>query len=538
MKTLTQALKTHIRGAVTTLATLIEIARQDGNVYYFTDHDMPIFVDDVWFLPYHTFKRTSIPTSLELEVDGLELTAILSDSQISRADVAGGLFNFANVLVYVVNWADPSMGKMILRKGWIGEIVTNEDGTIQAEVRGLTQVLTYKIGDPYTPECRADLGDILCGIAIVPPLWAPLEDYTVGQIVKGKVAAAQFYLNLPFVNESFEEDVSGTVQLAPTGWTAYGDVNFRWSSDAGNGNMPHAKDGNQFLRSRWDGQDCTDGGLYQVVNLITAGVTADQLDAGTCRISASCWFGNQTKQGACRIRVSCYDASNNLIGGLWDSGFHTYAQNTWVLNSKNDMLVPAGTRNLRVDLNAKKQANHDTGACFDGVSIALNLANGTFNNADQYGNVNFECIVAGTSGSTSPAFSNLLGSTVVDGGVTWKAVRSFQDTDVVHIPGAGNRTFTPNSLPEAAGWYDGGLLTWETGQNAGVSQEVKTWDGTIITLFERPFWPMAENDRYVIHPGCDKLRTTCGDKFSNILNFRGEPDVPGQDAYYQTANSS
>lgn len=538
MKSLSTALKAHIQGEVTTIATLIEITRMDGNVYYFTDHDMPILVDGVTFLPYHTFKRTSVPTSLELEVDGLELTAILNDAQISRADVAGGLFNFAKVLVYLVNWSDPSMGKMILRKGWIGEITTNEDNTIQAEIRGLTQVLTYKIGDPYTPECRADLGDILCGVAIVPPDWAPRQNYTLGQVVRGKVSAALYFINLPFVNESFEEDVSGTVMLAPTGWTAYGDPHFRWSSDSSNGNMPPAKDGAQFLRSRWDGQNGTDGGLYQVLNLLTSGVTADQIDAGNLRISASVWFANQTPQGACRMRVSCYDASNNLIAGLWDSGFHTYANNTWVRNSKNDMVVPAGTRNIRVDLNAKKQKNHDTGACFDGVNIALNMPNGTFNNADQYGNVNFQCTVAGASGATSPAFSNLLGSTVTDGGVTWTAIHSFQDVDIVHIPAADNRSFKPNSLPQAAGWYDGGLLTWETGKNAGASQEVKTWDGTNITLFQRPFYPMAENDRYVIHPGCDKLRTTCSEKFGNILNFRGEPDVPGQDAYYSTPNAS
>jgi hypothetical protein len=235
--------------------------------------------------------------------------------------------------------------------------------------------------------------------------------------------------------------------------------------------------------------------------------------------------------------VSCYDENGNLLVGLWDSGFHTYAQNTWVLNSKNDMLVPTGTRVLRVDLNAQKQSSHDGDACFDGVEIALNLANGTFNNADQFGNVNFACTTPGTTGATEPAFSNLLGGTITDGTVVWTCVHSFEDSDVVHIPASNNLSFTPNSLPEAAGWYDGGLLTWETGLNAGVSQEVKTWDGTSINLFTRPFYPMAENDRYVIHPGCDKTRATCVSKFANVLNFQGEPDVPGQDAYYSTANS-
>ena len=30
--------------------------------------------------------------------------------------------------------------------------------------------------------------------------------------------------------------------------------------------------------------------------------------------------------------------------------------------------------------------------------------------------------------------------------------------------------------------------------------------------------------------GCDKRLATCIDRFANVLNFRGEPYVPGQDA--------
>jgi len=37
-------------------------------------------------------------------------------------------------------------------------------------------------------------------------------------------------------------------------------------------------------------------------------------------------------------------------------------------------------------------------------------------------------------------------------------------------------------------------------------------------------------DAYSLIPGCDKLLTTCRDKFSNVDNFRGEPHLPGMDA--------
>ena len=37
-------------------------------------------------------------------------------------------------------------------------------------------------------------------------------------------------------------------------------------------------------------------------------------------------------------------------------------------------------------------------------------------------------------------------------------------------------------------------------------------------------------DAFRVHPGCDKRLDTCIDRFANVLNFRGEPYVPGQDA--------
>ncbi len=37
--------------------------------------------------------------------------------------------------------------------------------------------------------------------------------------------------------------------------------------------------------------------------------------------------------------------------------------------------------------------------------------------------------------------------------------------------------------------------------------------------------------------GCDKTRETCQSKFTNIINFRGEPDVPGVDKLLTTAGT-
>ena len=81
------------------------------------------------------------------------------------------------------------------------------------------------------------------------------------------------------------------------------------------------------------------------------------------------------------------------------------------------------------------------------------------------------------------------------------------------------------------GWFAGGVLTFETGANAGASMEVKGWtrDPGRIELYLPLGYPIEPGDVFRIHPGCDKRLDTCLDRFANVLNFRGEPYIPGQD---------
>ena len=41
--------------------------------------------------------------------------------------------------------------------------------------------------------------------------------------------------------------------------------------------------------------------------------------------------------------------------------------------------------------------------------------------------------------------------------------------------------------------------------------------------------PPAPGDLVEIVQGCDKMLATCGGRFGNVLNFRGEPHLPGID---------
>jgi uncharacterized phage protein (TIGR02218 family) len=91
-----------------------------------------------------------------------------------------------------------------------------------------------------------------------------------------------------------------------------------------------------------------------------------------------------------------------------------------------------------------------------------------------------------------------------------------------------------------AGWFTSGTLTWTSGANAGRVTEVLAHglDGSIatLTLLEAPVLQIAEGDGFIARAGCDKRIATCSAKFANVANFRGFPNIPGQDAVLRYAS--
>jgi uncharacterized phage protein (TIGR02218 family) len=88
----------------------------------------------------------------------------------------------------------------------------------------------------------------------------------------------------------------------------------------------------------------------------------------------------------------------------------------------------------------------------------------------------------------------------------------------------------------AAGWFTHGVVTWTAGANEGRSERVEEHrrdaTGTTLVLRPRAGLLVAERDPFSVVAGCDKAFATCKAKFANVLNFRGFPHLPGNDAAY------
>lgn len=90
--------------------------------------------------------------------------------------------------------------------------------------------------------------------------------------------------------------------------------------------------------------------------------------------------------------------------------------------------------------------------------------------------------------------------------------------------------FACSAASEASDFYGEGTATFVDGENAGYSLKVKSFAaGVFTTSLETPF-TLTVGDHVTVVAGCRKrLIEDCQAKFDNVVNFGGEPHVPGAD---------
>jgi uncharacterized phage protein (TIGR02218 family) len=85
----------------------------------------------------------------------------------------------------------------------------------------------------------------------------------------------------------------------------------------------------------------------------------------------------------------------------------------------------------------------------------------------------------------------------------------------------------------AADWFTAGTLTFTTGANEGLPLDIKAHLRTsgidILQLWSPTPFPVVAGDTAAVTAGCRKTFATCQKKFSNVVNFRGFPHIPGAD---------
>jgi uncharacterized phage protein (TIGR02218 family) len=166
MKSLPPALQAHLSSGTTTLAWCWRIARRDGAVLGFTDHDEPVAFGGTAYQAAAGFTASEVQSTLGLAVDNLTVVGALSSETLNEHDLAAGLYDNAEIEIWRVNWVSPDQ-RVLMRKGSLGEVRRGKTG-FQAEVRGLAHALNQPVGRVFAHGCDADLGDAHCTVALTP----------------------------------------------------------------------------------------------------------------------------------------------------------------------------------------------------------------------------------------------------------------------------------------------------------------------------------------------------------------------------------
>ena len=100
---------------------------------------------------------------------------------------------------------------------------------------------------------------------------------------------------------------------------------------------------------------------------------------------------------------------------------------------------------------------------------------------------------------------------------------------------ASNERFRDAARIEASGYFSYGTVSFVSGANAGFKTEVREYLNGDFSLFIPTPKPLMVGDQYQAIAGCDKRLDTCIARFTNAVNFRGEPHVPGTDKLLETS---
>jgi uncharacterized phage protein (TIGR02218 family) len=168
VKTIPAGLQTHFDSGAHTLAHCIRAQLRSGALYGWTDHDRPLLIDGLTYSPAAGMDTSAIETGAALNVPTMNVRGLLDTAGVTEADVSAGLWDFATIRVFLVNWNDLTQ-QMKLRRGWLGEVSVTLD--FNAEMRGLAQKLQTTIIELASELCKADLFDARCKIVDTEGVW-------------------------------------------------------------------------------------------------------------------------------------------------------------------------------------------------------------------------------------------------------------------------------------------------------------------------------------------------------------------------------
>lgn len=106
----------------------------------------------------------------------------------------------------------------------------------------------------------------------------------------------------------------------------------------------------------------------------------------------------------------------------------------------------------------------------------------------------------------------------------------FLDQEGFAIPGTVSAVNGADvTVSAAAGYADGYFATGMIKAPDGTLRFIRTHVGSALNLIRA--LPLANGNLVTLYPGCDRLRSTCNDKFNNLNNYGGFDWIPTRNPF-------
>lgn len=599
-RTVGSGLQLHFDGSVTRETTLWLVTRQDGGVLRLTSHDRDIVFAGNTYTAEVGYQRTDLASGATLAVNSVDIQGILNSAAISDTDLAGGRYDYAEVRVSIINWDDPDGdGETSIAKGWFGEIVFDEvSGQFTTELRGLTQLFSQNIIEQYGRSCRYDIGDARCTLPILPDLIQNSKAYAVGDVVRvARVGAANPTITEDFGDTNYTVITAGTtgtrINNFPTVLTAVATGPATLSVDDTN---TISRVTGSFLDDGWAVDmiyrstgftNAANNGVFRIaaVTALTMDVTASTLfaESGTGDETLTHIAYNSgvelTPANALRVAgevLEVISPSQIVVGppsggGLLatpifieNPGFETGDFSGWTATLGVSTIqvspVHGGAYSARMpnlwsgsnfaqleqikDVTSYASAI-DAGGKTITVSWWQHGAGGAAGRiwVNYYFHDSVGALISSTAGTHKKVIAGVYQQQSQQN--TIPALTRSITIEVVGGEGTGEPhvddfTVTTTLVDPAfpSGEFNYGVLTFDSGLNAGLSESVKGYNGTnkTFTLYLSMPYPIAVGDKVGVHIGCNKELSRCI-ALDNVINHGGFPFIPGDDSFLRYPDS-
>jgi uncharacterized phage protein (TIGR02218 family) len=212
MKTISPELKSHLSQSVLTIAKCWQLTLNDGKLLGFTDHNKTIIYENQTYNSIIGFENENLIAKSDIDCDKINIISILNSDYITEADIIAGKYDKAKAEIFIINYQDLTMGRVLLFKGFLSDIKCN-DGKFFANLKGISSELEKTIGETFSPLCRASFCDNKCKLAVA--------NYTFNGIISAKTNNLQFYSDNP------------EIKTKPQNYFNYGIITFTSGNNKG-----------------------------------------------------------------------------------------------------------------------------------------------------------------------------------------------------------------------------------------------------------------------------------------------------------------